>query len=517
MTLYFISDTVSTPIARELKKTLPELSIEERYEEDLIPALIQWQDKPADAVYFIHSDQYFRHKPAAWQMQFLQTVHAFAARQTGPVLLSNQLDDSFEPRAWSGYTGRQTSMANRYHQQLEACLSLPNLFVFDLAELVMNIGAAQFYQYNLGHLYQMPYTKPAVKAIADELQQQLQWLQAEEKKVIVLDCDNTLWKGIVGEDGIDGIACDNNADGITYYHFQQFLKNRIEEGLLLCLCSKNNEADVEAAFRKRRMPLQWEDFIIKKINWQDKYTQLQSIAQELNVGISSMIFIDDNLFELNATSAMLPELTTLHFTGDYKDFLHLTRSFHFRKRNILKEDRQRTELYRTEQDRNRLLDETGDMRAFIDALEIEMQIGLNDPKDLERLSQLTGKTNQFNFNKKAYSTRELEEMIETGWKLFSLRVSDKFGDYGLVGLIMARPAAENHLIENFLMSCRALGKRIEEKFFHQVFTQLQNQGIAPGQIIFTPTERNQPAQNFITLLTNDYQLSTIAGNIPERL
>lgn len=517
MTLYFISDTVTTPIARELKKAWPELSIEERYEEDLIPALMQWQDKSADAVCFIHSDQYFRHKPAAWQMQFLQTVHAFAQRQTGSVLLSNQLDDSFEARGWSGYAGRQTSMTERYRQQLEACLSLPNLFVVDLAELVMNIGAAQFYQYNLGHLYQMPYTKPAVKAIADELHQQLQWLQAEEKKVIVLDCDNTLWKGIVGEDGVDGIACDNNANGITYYHFQQFLKNRIDEGFLLCLCSKNNEADVEAVFRNRRMPLQWDDFIVKKINWQDKYTQLQSIAQELNVGINSLIFIDDNLFELNATSAMLPGLTTLHFTGDYKHFLHLTRSFHFRKRVILKEDRQRTQLYRTEQNRNRLLDETGDMNAFIDALGIEMEIGVNDLKDLERLSQLTGKTNQFNFNKQAYTTVELEERIDAGWKLFSLRVSDKFGDYGLVGMIMTRPAADNHIIENFLMSCRALGKRIEEKFFHRVFTQLQHEGIAPAQIIFTPTDRNQPAQNFITILTNDYQLSTIAGNIPERL
>jgi FkbH-like protein len=517
MTLYFISDTVTAPIARELQKLLPGLSITERYEEDLIAALMQWQETATDAVYFIHSDQYFRHKPAAWQMRYLDTVHAFTKRQTAPVLLSNQFDDSFEARAWSDYTGRQAGAIERYHQQLQACLSLPNLLVFDLAELVMNIGASHFYQYNLGHLYQMPYTKPAVKAIAGELQQQLQWLRAEEKKVIVLDCDNTLWKGIIGEEGIDGIACDNNADGITWYHFQQFLKSRLEEGFLLCLCSKNNEADVEAVFRSRRMPLQWNDFIIKKINWQDKHTQLQAIAQELNVGINSLIFIDDNLFELNATSTLLPGLSTLHFTGDYKDFLQLTRSFYFRKRKILTEDSQRTALYRTEQDRSRLLNETGDMESFIESLDIQMDISVNDPKDLERLSQLTGKTNQFNFNKQPYTTRELEEVIASGWKLFALRVSDKFGDYGLVGLIMVRPAAEDHLIENYLMSCRALGKRIEEKFFHAVHTQLQNESAAPRQIVFKPTDRNQPAQNFLTILTNDYQLSTVAGNIPERL
>lgn len=517
MTLCILSDTVTTPVVRELKKLWPELNVQEHYEEDLVTALLQPQNRSTDTVYFIHSDQYFRHKPAAWQQQLLDAVYHFASQHNGPVLLSNQLDDSFEARAWSGYAGRQAGMSERFAQQLQACLSLPNLFIFDLADLVMEAGAAQFYQYNLGHLYQMPYTKAAVKVIADQLLQQLRWLHTEEKKAIVLDCDNTLWKGIVGEDGIDGIICDSQAEGIIYYHFQQFLKARLEEGFLLCLCSKNNEADVEAAFRKRRMPLQWEDFIIRKINWEDKYTQIQSIARELNVGISSLVFIDDNLFELNATAALLPELTTLHFTGAYKDFLQLTRSFCFRKRMILKEDVRRTELYRTEQDRSRLLSESGNIEDFIEALGIQMEITVNEPKDLERLAQLTAKTNQFNFNKQPYSSRELEDAMAGGWKLFALRVSDRFGDYGLVGLIMTKPAEESVLIENFLMSCRALGKRIEDKFFREVYTRLKKEGMTPQQINFIPTGRNQPAQTFLTTLKDDYQLSPVTGNIPERL
>src|SRR5690606_3947349 len=132
--------------------------------------------------------------------------------------------------------------------------------------------------------YQMPYTKIFAKEFAATLANQVNWLKGEEKKAIIVDCDNTLWQGIVGENGIEGIKCDNNAEGIIFYHFQQFLKAKKEEGFLLCICSKNNEADVKEAFQSRNWPLRWEDFILHKINWQDKWQNIQEIASTLNIG-----------------------------------------------------------------------------------------------------------------------------------------------------------------------------------------------------------------------------------------
>ncbi|MEJ7677577.1 MAG: HAD-IIIC family phosphatase [Segetibacter sp.] len=194
----------------------------------------------------------------------------------------------------------------------------------------------------------MPYTKQFIKLFADTLSKQLEWLQQEEKKAIVIDCDNTLWKGVIGEDGLEGIKCDNNAEGILFYHFQLFLKSKKEEGLLLCICSKNNEEDVKDAFMQKNMPLKWNDFVVKKINWDDKWSNINKIAAKLNIGIDSLIYIDDNPFEVGSVSELAKGISCFEFKEDYTSFISLTNSFLFKRKQILKDDVVKSHQYMIE-------------------------------------------------------------------------------------------------------------------------------------------------------------------------
>jgi FkbH-like protein len=342
----------------------------------------------------------------------------------------------------------------------------------------------------------MPYTKPAIKSFASELIAQLSFLFTEEKKVIILDCDNTLWKGVIGEDGIDSIACDKNGDGILYYNFQLFIKAKKEEGFLLCLCSKNNEEDVKEAFTKLNFPLKWTDFIVKKINWQDKVENIKQIGKELNLGVSSFIFIDDNLFELNSIAQLLSDVSCIHFTGSYPDFITMSNSFLFRRKLILSEDLEKTNQYIQEQLRSEHEAAFNSIDDFISSLDIKLDIRLNDFADLPRLAQMTGKTNQFNFNKHEYNADELRSFTETG-RIYSLKVSDKYGDYGTVGLILMKLNGRQAVLENYLLSCRSLGKKIEYTFFDHVKNQLLSEGIEITDIQFKANDKNLPAQTFI--------------------
>lgn len=373
-----------------------------------------------------------------------------------------------------------------------------NVYFFDIDNLIREIGVFQTYNYSLGHLYQLPYTKLFLDNFATYLDQLVLKINSPDKKVIILDCDNTLWKGVVGEDGVDGVKCNLNADGIVFYHFQQFLKSRKEIGFILCLCSKNNEEDVKEVFLYKRMPLQWDDFVIKKVNWINKDINIIEIANELNLGTDSFIFIDDNDFEISIVKESLPEVSLFKITADYHNLIELTNDPVFSKKSITEEDLVKTEQYTTEAKRKSLEQSSLSFSDYIKSLVITMKIDEDLESDLSRVSQLTEKTNQFNFNKKYYSAEELRKKILQGvLKYFTLRVSDKIGDYGLVGVILVEINDDKIVLENYILSCRILGRRIEFDFFEYVQDRIKyiyNTEIA--EVKFTKTAKNMPAQTF---------------------
>ena len=495
----FLSDVVLDPVVKEIKQLSGDrLSIDAYYEEDLISKLLTLGEEELKkyALVFVHSDQIFHKKDQSWQRSYLQTISAISNQFSKNIVVSNACTHSFNAAPLKLSFGSNYETIKAYSDEIGTLLNHANIYIFDFLSVCMTTGVQNMYNYNLGHLYQMPYTKPAIKAIATEFVNQATFLFAEEKKVIVLDCDNTLWKGVVGEDGIEGISCDKNADGILYYHLQQFLKAKKEEGFLLCLCSKNNEADVKEVFDKKNLPLHWSDFIVTRINWEDKVNNIISIGKDLNVGVDSFIFLDDNLFELNSIKELLAGVACIHITGIYTELLANLNSFLFRKKQILKSDQEKTEQYELEKLRKSSEQAFANLDEFIASLNINLDIRLNDTADYPRLSQMTGKVNQFNINKHAYNEAELAAFSEGG-RIYSLKVSDKYGDYGTVGLIMVKIDDKTAVMENYLISCRALGKKIEYNFYDHVVTDLSSQGIVIKEIRFIANDKNQPAQTFL--------------------
>jgi FkbH-like protein len=508
MKVYVITDITFDHIAKEIDSiSQGTISCYFSYYEDIISKLLTLSaDDVADAdVLFIHSDQIFHRRSVEWQKSFCNTLLHLSSQITDKIiLLSNSISQAFTGNPIKFSSGRSFDTAFLFSEEIHQLLGQPNFFVFDFQAVLANLGEVNFYNYTIGHLYQMPYSKRAIEGIAQALTEQLNWLFTEEKKVIVVDCDNTLWKGVVGEDGVQGIRCDKDAEGIIHYHLQEFLKVKKEEGFLLCVCSKNNEEDVEEAFAKKNFPLKPEDFIIRKINWNDKVQNMQEIASVLNVGIDSFIFIDDNKFELDLVKSLLPGVTCFEFTEDYSNFLTLTNKFEFKKRKVLKEDKEKTEQYITLQQRKSAEQHFENIDDFIASLEIKMDISMNDLNDLERLSQMTGKTNQFNFNKQEYNPDQLKQFITAGGSLYSLKISDKFGDYGTVGLILIQPSKNKEVIlENYLMSCRVLGKKIEYGFLIFVMNDLKKNNLYISCVKFVKTNKNIPAEKFYTKIKNE--------------
>jgi FkbH-like protein len=270
-------------------------------------------------------------------------------------------------------------------------------------------------------------------------------------------------------------------------------------GFVLCLCYKNNENDVREAFKEKCMPLGWEDFVVKKINWENKDLNIKEISEELSLGLDSFIFIDDSDFEVLRVKESLPEVKVFKFTGGYNDFLEMTVDIVFQKKFLTEEDKAKTKQYLQEYSRKILEKGSDSMEDYIKSLEIQIKIDENSINDLSRVSQLTEKTNQFNFNKIFYSIEDLKQKITSGkFRCYSLRVNDKFGDYGLVGVILVVITREDIILENYILSCRVLGRRIEFDFFDMVKKSIfLKYGREITKIVFKETSKNIPAQNFL--------------------
>lgn len=329
-----------------------------------------------------------------------------------------------------------------------------------------------------------------------------------DKKVIVLDCDNTLWGGILGEDGLSSIVCGPADSDPVFHPFQTFLVHKKSEGFLLCLCSKNNESEVLEAIRLLNMPLKTEDFVARQVNWIDKITNLRILAKELNLGLDSFIFVDDSPYEIEAVKTLLPEVSALPFVATPEGVRHLMENSLFHKRMITGDDLHKTEQYQAEQRRKQVATAAPDSTSTEDFMRKHLQIKLdfrvNDDADALRLAQLTEKTNQFNFNKHPYSVDEIKRFMTPKYgRVFSLKATDLFGDYGTIGLAILLLEQEGAVLDTFLLSCRAMGRLIEHDFYEFVMKDCLQHNTPIRTIRFLQTERNPPAQDFFKQIKYD--------------
>ena len=334
------------------------------------------------------------------------------------------------------------------------------------------------------------------------------------KKCIVLDLDNTLWGGIVGEDGMNGLALSLSAPGAYFIAFQQALRDLHDRGIILAINSKNNPDDALEVIRKHpNMILKEDHFAAKRINWEDKVQNLRELAEELNIGLDSMVFLDDSPHNRQNVRTSLPEVETPELPANPAEYVKFLHSLPFFEANtITDEDKMRGNLYVTERLRKEAEKQFTDTTKFLESLGTELRFFEDDPRSLARLAQLTEKTNQFNVKKRPMSEKEIVSFIQSeNYAVFHAQAVDQFGDQGIVAFALVCKEKKLWHIESLLMSCRVIGRGIEDAFVAAIAQRAALSGAMSLGITFEPSEKNEPARAFVERIFGGAR--TIASDI----
>jgi len=374
----------------------------------------------------------------------------------------------------------------------------------DLDEVLAQIGRERFFDPRLWYSAQFPFAPSA----AHEFSRRVVGLGAAMKfpkvKVIALDGDNTLWGGIIGEDGLDGIALGHEYPGNAYMAFQRRLLDFQQRGLILALCSKNNFADVEQVLNDHRHQiLRPEHFAAIRVNWEPKTDSLVALAEELNLGLDSFIFVDDSDYECALVRRELPEVEVIQTPARPVEVpFCLDRVSRLELLSLTVEDLKKTEMYAQERIRQQLrqrAERSGGLEGYLASLEMVMTVGIDDPAPLKRLSQLTQKTNQFNLTTRRYDELHMRRLIDaSNWMVGYFSLKDVFGESGIVGLALfdlsALGVAE---LDTFLMSCRVIGRKAESAFINVLLKRLAAAGVREVLADYLPTPKNGLVTNFL--------------------
>jgi FkbH-like protein len=350
----------------------------------------------------------------------------------------------------------------------------------------------------IGHI---PYTDAYFHVLGTVVMRHAWQRIATPRKVVVVDCDNTLWRGVVGEVGAEGLEF-----GEEHLRLQDTLAELSRNGVVICLCSKNVEDDVWRVFESRPdMRLTREHVVAAMINWRRKSDNLRDLAATLNLGLDAFVFLDDNPVECGEVRAGCPEVLTLQWPHDPAQALRLlTHLWELDVQGATAEDRKRTQMYREEFGRQSLRQGVGSFRDFLASLDLVVAVEPLTEADLARASQLTMRTNQFNFTTIRRDESEVRALLETGrHDIRTVRVRDRFGDYGLVGLLIAERTDGELLADTFLMSCRVLGRGAEHRMMAEFGRLAEANGLPVVRLRLEPTKRNAPARQFLETLAPD--------------
>jgi FkbH-like protein len=347
----------------------------------------------------------------------------------------------------------------------------------------------------LGHV---PYTPVFFVALATAIARKIHAIATPPYKVIALDCDETLWAGICGEDGPGGVVVDAPRRAL-----QEFMAERRRAGMLLALASKNNEEDVTETFCAHpEMPLRLEDFVARRVNWEPKSANLASIAEELGLNLDSFILVDDNPKESTEAQAGCPEALALPLPARAEDIPEfLKHVWAFDRARVTEEDRKRPELYAQQAERAKAERGSASLEEFLASLQLEVGIAPMEPAQLARVAQLTQRTNQMNASCVRRSEAELQALLASGEaECLTVDVKDRFGSYGLTGVVIFRSAGGALVADTFLLSCRVLGRGVEHRMVARLGEIAKERGLARVEIPFVAGQRNRPAALFLESL-----------------
>lgn len=377
-----------------------------------------------------------------------------------------------------------------------------NVTLIDIEQVLMQVGLDAAIDRRMLYSSKAPYSLTFWKEYATYLSAVVFRISGKLKKALILDCDNTLWKGILGEDGGEGIDMNSQSKtGQIFNQVQTIVHWLAQNGIIVGLCSKNNPQDVQIIIDSHPdMLLRDENIVIKKVNWNDKATNLIEIASELNIGIDSLVFVDDSSFEINLVREQLPMVTTLQVPMALEQYPHnllelINRYFYITGAQA---DVEKTRQYKAQAQRLEARESFVSIEDYLCSLGIHVELKTNDMSQSERIAQLTQKTNQFNLTTKRYTQSQIEHMMINYKKytVYSASVGDKFGDTGLTAVIIVIHNNLSSIVDSFLMSCRIMGRNIEYAIMNRVVEDLADQGIEHIQAEYLKTTKNQPVEAF---------------------
>ena len=339
-------------------------------------------------------------------------------------------------------------------------------------------------------------------ALAREVTHLIASLKRAPKKVLVLDLDNTLWGGVVADDGLEGIVLgDTSPRGEAFKAFQKYIRSLKDRGVLLAVCSKNDHAKAAEPFEKHPdMVLRLEDIVNFKANWEPKSENIRRMAPELNLGLDSFVFVDDNPAEIDIVRQFAPEVTTILLGPDPAEYVAQLQDCRlFEPKNITAEDAERTNQYRSDAQRKALEETVTDMDSYLTTLVMEGMINEFAAVDVPRLSQLINKSNQFNLTTHRRSEAEvLAVMHDPEFIGFSVRLKDRFGDHGLISIIIGEKRGDTMFIDTWLMSCRVLKRQVEEEVLNELARLARLRGCRRLEGLYLPTAKNEMVRDFYT-------------------
>jgi FkbH-like protein len=396
-------------------------------------------------------------------------------------------------------TGHRRAVEDLNRALLKVARDVPDVLIVDIARLVGRIGTRAAIDQRAWQTSRAPMARALLVAVAAEVAKIARAVTGRIRKCLVLDCDDTLWGGIVGEDGLAGIRLDPAYPGSAYVAFQREILNLRHRGVLLALASKNNEGDVREVLRDHpHMQIREEHLAAWRISWGDKPTALREIAVELNIGLDSLVFVDDSSFECDLVRRSLPEVAVLHLEGDPSSYAtRLTEGGFFDSLAYSDDDRSRAELYAAERQRVSRREAAATLEDYLADLGMIATIGPPAATEIPRVAQLTQKTNQFNLTTIRYTEGQIASLAaDPTTEVHALRLRDRFADLGLVGVAIVRHATGRATIDTLLMSCRVLGRGVEDAFIAHVAATAAERGAGAISGTYRATAKNAQVASF---------------------
>lgn len=384
-----------------------------------------------------------------------------------------------------------------------------NVRVINFKEFCLNYSKNELIDWKFYYTYEALINPKLYKDFSKWFNKKIDNFNFMRKKCLILDLDNTLWGGIIGEDSIEKISLGGSYPGNVYIEFQKLILNLKDSGIILCICSKNNFSDVESFFDNSSMILSMDDFIIEKINWNDKDINIREIANELKLGVDSFVFIDDSPFERELIKTSIPEIIVPDFPKEEFEIVPFFKDVfkeYFSTYELSNEDKNKSNQYKIMSREIELKKIVPDYNDFIRNLEISIKIDSLNDFNISRIIQLLQKTNQFNLTNKRYTFLDIKNLEKSGSLFFCAQISDKFEDKGITTLAIVNIFEDYAEIDSFLMSCRVLSRGIENVFLTYILNELYKLGYTKVYSNYIKSEKNIQTLKFYE--SNNFSLLT---------